>query len=138
MRTNTIALGPRNCGRPITDNRINGAYSCENNETLATDFKLRAGFEGWVMSDWGATHSMSINQGLDQEMPGGRYMKDALEAAVAAGTVSQAKLDDSVSRILTQMYKFGLFDNMNQWNGSAHNNDASIAFLPPHQVARTG
>ena len=87
MRTNTIALGLRNCGRPITDNRINGAYSCENNETLATDFKLRAGFEGWVMSDWGATHSMSINQGHDQEMPGGRYMKAALEAAVSAGTV---------------------------------------------------
>ena len=43
-------------------NRINGVYSCENNSTLATDLKERLGFEGWVMSDWGATHSMSINQ----------------------------------------------------------------------------
>ena len=33
-------------------NRINGNYSCGNNETLATDYKARAGFEGWVMSDW--------------------------------------------------------------------------------------
>lgn len=30
-------------------NRINGNYSCGNNETLATDYKARAGFEGWVM-----------------------------------------------------------------------------------------
>ena len=43
-------------------NRINGVYSCENNSTLATDLKERLGFEGWVMSDWGATHSMSIHQ----------------------------------------------------------------------------
>lgn len=69
--------------------------------------RLQAGFEGWVMSDWGATHSMSINQGLDQEMPGGGHMGDTLVAAVKSGAVSQAKLDDSVSRILTQMYKFG-------------------------------
>ena len=91
-------------------NRINGDYSCENNETLATDFKARAGFEGWVMSDWGATHSMSINQGLDQEMPGGGHMGNPLKAAVQSGEVSEAKLDDSVSRILTQMYKFGASD----------------------------
>ena len=36
----------------FADNRINGDYSCGNNETLATDYKARAGFEGWVMSDW--------------------------------------------------------------------------------------
>jgi beta-glucosidase len=39
-------------------------------------------------SDWGATHSTSINQGLDQEMPDAFYMGDALKAAVQAGTVS--------------------------------------------------
>lgn len=106
-------------------NRINGIYSCSNNETLAVDFKARAGFEGWVMSDWGATHNMTINEGLDQEMPGGRYMGKTLEAAVQAGQVSTAKVDDSVSRILTQMYKFGVFDHMDQWNGTAHSNDVT-------------
>jgi len=50
-------------------NRINGLWSCENPETLARDLKARLGFKGWVMSDWGATHSTSINAGLDQEMP---------------------------------------------------------------------
>ena len=63
-------------------NRINGNYSCGNNETLNTDYKVRAGFEGWVMSDWGATHSMSINRGLDQEMPGGHYMGAGLLVSV--------------------------------------------------------
>ena len=33
-------------------NRVNGNYSCGNSETLNTDLKQRAGFEGWVMSDW--------------------------------------------------------------------------------------
>ena len=56
----------------LADNRINGDYSCGNNETLATDYKARAGFEGWVMSDWGATHSgaKALSAGLDQEQPG--------------------------------------------------------------------
>ena len=48
-----------------------------------------------------------------------------LKAAVQSGAVSESKLDDSVSRILTQMYKFGLFDHMDQWNGTAHSNDVT-------------
>ena len=51
-------------------NRVRRVWSCENAETLQRDLKERLGFEGWVMSDWGATHSTSINAGLDQEMPG--------------------------------------------------------------------
>ena len=60
------------------------------------------------MSDWGATHSTSINEGLDQEMPGQSWMGPLLKASVLAGTVAEATVDTSVSRILTQMYKFGL------------------------------
>ena len=55
-------------------NRIRRIWSCENPETLQRDLKERLGFEGWVMSDWGATHSTSINAGLDQEMPGAGSM----------------------------------------------------------------
>jgi beta-glucosidase-like glycosyl hydrolase len=43
-----------------------GKWSCENPLTLERDLKQRLGFKGWVMSDWGATHSMSIVAGLDQ------------------------------------------------------------------------
>ena len=47
-------------------NLINERWSCENNETLATDLKIHLNPDNkrfWVMSDWGATHSASINQG---------------------------------------------------------------------------
>jgi beta-glucosidase len=52
-------------------NRINGPYSCGNPETLRKILKQELGFEGFVTSDWGATHASDfINEGLDMEMPG--------------------------------------------------------------------
>ncbi len=68
------------------------------------------------MSDWGATHSISINAGLDQEMPSGIYMGAPLAAAVAAGNVSVDKVDDSVVRMLTSMFQVGIFDIPNTGN----------------------
>ena len=62
------------------------------------------------MSDWGATHSTSINAGLDQEMPSANFMGDSLAAAVAAGNVSEATVGDSVTRILTALYAVGVMD----------------------------
>ena len=63
------------------------------------------------MSDWGATHSTEAcaNNGLDQQMPDAGYFGAALEAAVAAGTVPQSRIDDMVLRMLTPMYALGLF-----------------------------
>eukprot|EP01052_Picozoa_sp_SAG31_P047616 SAG31_NODE_9608_length_1251_cov_1.282986_1_plen_81_part_00 len=52
-------------------------------------------------------------------------MGATLLAAAKSGAVSTATIDDSVSRILTQMYKFDLFENMAQWNGTAHGNDVT-------------
>jgi beta-glucosidase len=52
-------------------NRINGPYSCGNPDTLETILKGELGFQGFVTSDWGATHATDfINRGLDVEMPG--------------------------------------------------------------------
>ncbi len=50
-------------------NRINGAYACENNWLLNEILKLDWSYNGYVMSDWGATHSTvpAANAGLDQE-----------------------------------------------------------------------
>jgi beta-glucosidase len=79
------------------------------------------------MSDWGATHSTSIKQGLDQEMPGGVYMGIGLSVAVAKGTVTVAEIDDSVTRILVPMFKFGIFANAAQWNASNHKVDVTSA-----------
>jgi len=98
-------------------NRVNMTWSCENPDTLAQDLKQRTGFEGWVMSDWGATHSASLNAGLDQEMPGDNFMGGddggectKLCALIKSGKVSMASVNASVLRILTPLFRMGVFD----------------------------
>ena len=73
--------------------KTNGVYSCENPHVLNDLLKTQLGFPGWVMSDWGGTHSTaaSAEAGLDQEMPGDRYYGRALEKAVTDGQVSMAR-----------------------------------------------
>ena len=90
-------------------NRVNGAYACESNETLAA-LKAGMGFAGAVMSDWYATHSAApaALAGLDQEMPGGFYFSDALRAAAASGALPLARLNDMVLRVLTPVLALGL------------------------------
>ena len=87
------------------------------------------GFNGWVMSDWGATHSTSINQGMDQEMPGGVWFGKRLAAAVAAGNVTVAKIDDSVLRILTPMFAVGQFDTPNPNKGDTNVTSAAHSHM---------
>ena len=92
---------------------VNGPYACENGHLLNDILKGQMGFQGFVTSDWGATHSTvaSANNGLDMEMPDSNlYFGTALKTAVTNGQVSQATIDDKVRRILTQMFAFGLFD----------------------------
>jgi beta-glucosidase len=94
-------------------NRLGGIYACENPAALR-DLKSGMGFTGWVMSDWGATHSTvaSANAGLDMEMPDDRYFGSALASAVAAGSVPQARIDDMVGRILTALLRIGVLDDL--------------------------
>jgi beta-glucosidase len=94
-------------------NKVNNVYACENNETIS-QLKGDMGFQGWVMSDWTATHSttQSVLAGMDQEMPLGLwYSEKELNAALDAGSISVENIDSSVLRILTSMYQIGLFDN---------------------------
>lgn len=53
-------------------NQVNGTFACENDETLNKILKTEIGFNGYVMTDWGAHHSgaKSINAGLDMSAPG--------------------------------------------------------------------
>jgi beta-glucosidase len=89
------------------------SWACENNATLTADLKTRFGFNGWVMSDWGATHSTipSALNGLDQQMPDDSYFGAALATAVANGQVPESRIDDMVMRMLTPMYALGVFAN---------------------------
>ncbi|HEY8720441.1 glycoside hydrolase family 3 C-terminal domain-containing protein [Pengzhenrongella sp.] len=91
---------------------VNGAFACENTY-LDNIMKNEFGFKGFIVSDWGGTHSTvaSANAGLDVEMPDGTYFGPALKAAVQAGQVAQSRVDDMVSRILAQEFRFGLFEH---------------------------
>jgi beta-glucosidase len=97
-------------------NKVNGTYACENSQTLAGTLDAVMKFKGFVMSDWGATHSTvpSVDAGLDMQMPGGNFGPDyygaPLAAAVAAGQVTTAQVDDMVYRILWAMFSVGVFD----------------------------
>jgi beta-glucosidase len=91
---------------------VNGTYACENPYLLSTALRQQFGFGGFVTSDWGGTHSTvaSANAGLDQDMPGNQFYGTDLSNAVASGQVSRATLDAMASRILTELFQFGVFD----------------------------
>jgi beta-glucosidase len=94
-------------------NKINGTWAHENRVNVQDVLRDAWGYDGWVMSDWGGTHStvQTAKAGSDTEMPGGTYLGDALKAAVLSGTVSQAQLDTMVTQVLTPMIRVGLFDH---------------------------
>lgn len=95
-------------------NRINGTFASEHDELLNTVLKEEWGFDGVVVSDWGASNSTlgSVNGGLDLEMPGpAKFYGANLLKELAAGTVSEATIDDHVLRILRLIARCGLLDD---------------------------
>jgi beta-glucosidase len=94
-------------------NRVNEVYACENDYLLTQVLKKDWGFPGWVMSDWGATHSTvkAALAGLDQEFFENKYFSLPLKKAVESGEVPLSRLDDMVHRILRTMFSFGVIDN---------------------------
>jgi beta-glucosidase len=97
-------------------NLYEGDYACENAWLLNEVLKKEWGWRGFVMSDWGATHSTvkAALNGLDMEMPGDTFFADALKAAVEKGEVPAARLDDMVQRILWALFRAGIFDRRPQ------------------------
>ncbi|WP_344277840.1 glycoside hydrolase family 3 C-terminal domain-containing protein [Actinomadura napierensis] len=94
-------------------NQLNGQHSCGNSTLLNSILRQQWGFGGWVMSDWGATHSPTdIVHGLDQDMPGAPRGDDffgaPLKTAIQNGSIPVTALDGSVRRILGVMERFGL------------------------------
>jgi beta-glucosidase len=94
-------------------NRVNGDFACENTYLLTDVLKKDFHFPGFVVSDWGGTHSTAkaSHAGLDQEQPGKNFFGEALKKAVDDGEVSQAEIDDHVHRILRTIFAIGLFDH---------------------------
>lgn len=109
-----IAIGiAEPAGVMCSYNKLNGDYACENDYLLNQLLKKDLAFKGWVLSDWGGTHSTvkAALNGLDMEQPGYGYLGDPLKKAVQDGQVPQARLDDMVHRILRSMFATGVIDN---------------------------
>ena len=94
-------------------NKLNGDWACENSYLLNTVLKKDWGFPGFVISDWGATHSAAkaALAGLDNEEPGSRFFGEALKTAIANGEVPLARLDDMVHRIVRTEFAAGIVDD---------------------------
>ena len=94
-------------------NRVDGDYACENKYLLTDLLKKDWNFKGFVLSDWGGTHSTAKASaaGLDHEQPGELFFGDDLKKAVEAGKVPVAEIDDHVHRILRAMFATGVVDD---------------------------
>lgn len=107
-------------------NRINQTYGCENSKTLNGFLKGQDGlnFQGYVVSDWGATHSSSpsVLSGLDMDMPGAISSSGSsstppsffglnLTALVQNGTISETRLDDMIRRTMLPYFHLGQDQN---------------------------
>lgn len=120
-------------------NRINGIYAAENKELLTDILRDEWGFDGFVVSDWGAVNDRvaGVKAGLDLEMPASYGVNDKLIAkAVKDGKLDEAILDLTVERILQIVYRFmenkdteAVFDKEAQHELSGKIADESLVLL---------
>ncbi len=92
---------------------VNNTHMTENSYFNTQIARKEWGFTGVMMSDWVATYDAvaAANGGLDLEMPAAKFMApDSLAAAIQAGKVSQATIDEKVHRILRTALDFGWLD----------------------------
>ncbi len=90
-------------------NRINGTYAAENHEYLTKTLRDKWGFDGYVMSDWGAVNNRveDLKAGLDLEMPTSLGANDKLIVeAVQNGTLDEKIVDTAVERILNIVFRY--------------------------------
>lgn len=89
-------------------NKVNGRPACESSALLTDILRGQWGFTGFVVSDYGATHSAapSLKAGLEMEFLSTRFA--ALEGEVKDGTLPMPVLDEAVRRILRTMNRFGM------------------------------
>lgn len=104
-------------------NKLNGTLASQNSYLLTDILKKEWGFDGLVVSDWGAVRDRvaALQAGLDWEMPGPREnrVKKVIDA-VNSGTLEPAVLDESVRRILTIVFKSAQTPKVGEFDVDAH------------------
>lgn len=89
-------------------NKLNGEYCSENYRLLTEILRNEWGFEGFVVSDWGAVNDRDkgLSSGLELQMPADGGMGDNLIVeAVKRNRLSEGVLDEAVERILNIIFK---------------------------------
>lgn len=94
-------------------NSINGDFACENKYLLTDVLKKEWKFPGFVVSDWGGTHSTvkASAAGLDNEQPMDDFFGDKLRDAVRSGKIPMSELDDHARRVLRAEFASGIVDH---------------------------
>jgi beta-glucosidase len=96
-------------------NRLNGHYTTQNSHLDDQILRHDWGFQGILMSDWGATHDglAAAKSGLDLEMPSGEFMNaKTFIPAIRSGEISEKLIDEKVRHILLSAMRFGFFDRV--------------------------
>ena len=109
-------------------NKVNGDYCTENSFLNSSVLKTEWGFDGVLMSDWGATHSAlgPARAGLDLEMPSGSWMNaKSLLPAIRAGDITEKQIDEKVRRILRMIVRMGYLDRPQRDSSIPENNPES-------------
>lgn len=108
-------------------NRINGLYSCENNWLLNQVLREEWGFEGVVVTDWGAMNDRvrAIQAGLDLEMPScDGYTDQQLVEAVKTGKLSEEYITKAAERVVRLIQNY----TENQVEGATYDKEAHHKF----------
>jgi beta-glucosidase len=97
-------------------NRVNDVYACENSFLLNDVLRHEWNYKGFVMSDWGAVHSVeSLVHGLDQKSGGNidtkQFFSKELEPKLKDGSIPYKAVDLAVTRILRSLFASGVVDN---------------------------
>ena len=90
-------------------NRINGEYVGDSKEYLTDILRNEWGFDGYVVSDWGAVNDRvkALSAGLDLEMPPGNFENDELIIkAVKEGKLDESVLDLTCERIIDVIFRY--------------------------------
>lgn len=90
-------------------NRVNGEFASENHKLLTEILRDEWGFDGYVMSDWGAVNDRvkGLEAGMDLEMPGNEGRGDIkILEAVKSGKLKEEVLDTAVERILNIIFQY--------------------------------
>lgn len=112
-----IAIDRGNIGSVMCSyNQVNNDWACGNRETLDQILKTEIGFKGFVVTDFGAGHSLSagtpsLRAGLDQELNAWReWTPDLIKAQIAQGRLTEGDVDQAAFRVVREHLAAGLFD----------------------------